>query len=164
MVFFSMILEVLALLVGAFLWIRGGETMAVFRVVAQNLLWGQIACGVVGLLFFAGAGFVFTLIGGLVGAFGGAAAAERLGGWGIAMGGGAGGLAGAGLMAGFSILGTIKYLLRKALFIGGCVLFLTGWPANTTMMVGGCVLYAVGWLWQRSVRTTVTQTTTTKGK
>lgn len=145
-----MLLEVIAALVGGISWLRGGEFMEVIRLVAQILLWGQIVFGVIGLLFCVGAGFILTLIGGLVGTFGGAAVAEKLGGWGIVMGGGAGGLAGAGFMGGLSVLGTIKYLLRKALLIGGCVLFLTGWPVDTAMMTGGCVLYAIGWLWQRS--------------
>ena len=125
--------------------------MGALHLMVRVLLWGQIVVGVIGILFYGGLWLIVTLLGGLGGAV---AAEEKVGGWVAAIGGG---LVGAGALGAIGIWGLIKYLLKKALMIGGCILFLAGFPVNIAMMVGGAVAYFIGWSWQRSASQTTTQ-------
>jgi hypothetical protein len=139
-----MLVEGIAVLVGLISWISGGELMSTLYLMVRILLWGQIATGVLGLVIYGGLWFVVTVLGGLGGA---AVAEEKVGGLAAAFGGG---LFAVGALSAAGILGLLIYLIKKALMIGGCVLFLGGFPANTVMMAAGGIAYFVGWMWQRS--------------
>lgn len=146
-----MIVEVIALLVGLASWILGGELMSALHLMVRVLLWGQIATGILGLVIYGGLWLIVTLFGGLGGAV---AAEEKVGGWAAALGGG---LFAAGALGVIGIWGFVRYLIKKALLIGGCVLFLAGFPANVAMMVGGGIAYFIGWSWQRSATQTISK-------
>ena len=113
-----------------------GQNAAVVSVI-QLLMQLQIVFGVVGAVFT-----ILIVMGVITGA--GALAGHNVAGSGGFLVGLLGGALGGGILTFFVLL---QYALRKAMLIGGCWLFMQGFPEDDTKMIIAGILYGIAFLW-----------------